>query len=140
MNVVEKTRIARSPERIWAVLADFGRLSRWAPNVDHSSLLTEQSEGVGAVRRVQLGRNALLERIIEWQAGSGLAYAIEGLPPVVHRVVNAWRLEDAGGTTDVSLTSRIDANPVLGWVVGRVLARESRKLLGGLKAHVEGTA
>jgi len=140
VNVVEQTRVAASPERVWAALADFGHISRWADNVDHSTLLTDRRDGVGAVRRVQLGRNALLETIVEWEPGSGLAYSVEGLPPVVRGVVNAWSLEDAGGATVVRLTARIDANPLVGLVVGRVMGRELRRLVTGLKAHVEGGA
>ena len=138
MNVVRETNIAQPVDRVWSVLADFGKISRWADNVDHSSLATEQEDGIGAVRRVQVGRTALLETIVEWEPGSGLAYSIDGLP-IVREVVNAWKLEDVGGTTRVSLASRIDSNPLVGWIISRVLARESRNLLAGLTAYVEGT-
>jgi carbon monoxide dehydrogenase subunit G len=136
MKVVEQIRIARPREVVWDVLADFGNLSRWARNVDHSSLVTTQHRGVGAARRIQMGRVVLIERVVEWETGASLAYAVEGLP-IVRGVVNGWTLETAGGTTKVSLTSRIDSNPVVGWVVGRVLSRDLRKLLDGLKSYVE---
>lgn len=139
MKVVETKRIVATPEEIWAVLEDYGDIARWASNVDHSTLVTEQRDGVGAVRRVQLGPLALLERIVEWRPGSGLAYAVEGVP-IVGDLVNAWRLEDFGTATTVTLTSRADLNPILGLVVGRVLARDLRRLLTGLKAHVEASA
>lgn len=140
--VVEELRIERSPDDVWVALADFGGISRWAPNVDHSCLTTEERAGVGTVRRVQVGRNALLERVVEWEPGQTLAYAIEGLPPVVRSVTNTWRLDGSGGSTTVTLTSRIDAGPrppqkVAARVFGRVLAKASREMLTGLKAHLE---
>ncbi|NIR40417.1 MAG: SRPBCC family protein [Actinobacteria bacterium] len=144
-EIAEKTSIARSPEQVWAALADFGGISRWAPNVDHSCLTTGQHEGVGSVRRVQVGRNALLERVVEWEPGLHLGYRIEGLPPVVRSAVNTWRITGSGEATTVTLTSRIDAGPrppqqVVARVFGRVLARSSRQMLAGLKAHVEAGA
>lgn len=139
---VETIRIARPPEVVWAKLADFGAISRWAPNVDHSSSATARSDDVGAVRRVQVGRNAFLERVVEWVPEERLAYSIEGLPPVVRSVTNTWQLEGSGPATTVTLTSRIDAGPrppqqVVARLVGRVLARASRQMLAGLKTHLE---
>lgn len=140
--MIERSSTARPPEAVWAALADFGGISRWAPNVDHSSLTTTQCEGVGAVRRVQVGRNALLERVVEWEPGSRLSYSIEGLPPVLRSVTNTWTIEGAGDATDVTLTSRIDAGPrppqqLVARLIGRALAKASRQMLAGLKHHVE---
>ncbi len=143
--VVEQLSFSRSPDVVWAALADFGGISRWAPNVDHSCLTTEQRDGIGAVRRVQVGRNALLERVVEWDPGHQLSYAIEGMPAVVRSVTNTWRLEGSGGSTRVTLSSRVDVGPrppqqVIARVVGRVLAKASREMLAGLKHHLEETA
>ena len=136
MQVVERARVDRSPAAVWAVLADFGAINRWADNVVHSNLVTEQRDGIGAVRRVQVGRNALLERIVVWEPGVRVGYDIEGLP-IVRRVTNTWHLEEAGATTQLSLTSHVDTVPIVRRIIGQVLAMESRKLLAGLKAHVE---
>lgn len=144
-EVVETTSIARSTEDVWAALANFGRICQWAPNVDHSCLATERSDGVGMTRRLQVGRNALLERVIEWEPGERLAYQIEGLPPIVRSVTNTWRLDGAGSSTTVMLTSAIDAGPrppqqLIARSVGRGLAKASRQMLSGLKADLEGGA
>ena len=141
-EVVEEIHIERSAEAVWAALADFGGISRWAPNVDHSSLTTEQRTGTGAVRRVQVGRKALLERVVQWEPGQTLGYAIEGLPPVVQSVTNTWKLDGAGDATTVTLTSRVEAGPrppqkVAARVFGRVLAKASQEMLEGLKDHLE---
>ena len=54
-------RIDAAPDEVWAALADFGSLSVWADFVDHSSLLTEQTEGIGMTRRIQMGRATVVE-------------------------------------------------------------------------------
>lgn len=141
VEIAEELRIARSPAEVWAVLADFGGISRWAPNVDHSCLVTEQGEGLGAVRRIQTGRNTVLERVVEWEPEHRLGYAIDGLPPVIRSVTNTWQLAGTGSATSVTLTSRVAAGPrpphqLAAGVVGRVLARASRQMLHGLDRHL----
>ena len=64
MSSVERsTTIDASPDDVWAILADFGEIGLWAPNFDHSCLLSEQTSGVGTVRRVQVGRTTLVETV-----------------------------------------------------------------------------
>lgn len=139
----DQITIAAQPDAVWAVLAAFGRISEWASNVDHSCLVTQTATGVNAVRRVQVGRNALLERVVEWEPGHQLSYVLEGLPPVVKSVINTWQLEPVGESTRVTLSTKIGpAGPrppqqVAAKVFGRVLAKASKQLLDGLKAHVE---
>lgn len=140
--VSESIEIARPLDEVWAVLADFGAIVDWAPNVDHSCLTTVTAEGEGATRRIQSGRNALLERVIEWEPSSALAYELEGLPPVVRSATNRWTLSGSGAKTTATITSTIDAGPrppqqLVAKGIGRVLARASRQMLGGLKEHVE---
>ena len=106
-DVSDEITINSPPDVVWAALADFGAISTWAPNVDHSCLTTEQDQGVGSVRRVQVGRNALLERVVEWDEGQTLAYEIEGLPPVVRSVTNRWHLTPVDGGTHVESCGRL---------------------------------
>lgn len=141
-EIEETTSIACSPDEVWAALGDFGAIAQWAPNVGHSCLTTAQAEGIGMVRRVQIGRNALLEGIVDWEPGERLAYSIEGLPPVVRSVVNTWALSGDGESTVVTLTSAVDAGPrppqqLAARVFAKALAKASREMLAGLKAHVE---
>lgn len=142
VQLVEQTTIARSPGDVWNVLGDFAAISHWAPNVDHSCLMADQSQGAGAVRRIQTGRATVLERVVEWEPEQCLGYVIEGLPPAVRSVTNTWRLSPNGDYTLVTLTSTVDAGPrpphqVVARVVGRVLAKASREMLAGLKLRVE---
>lgn len=142
-EIEEVTDIARSAEDVWTVLADFGAIGRWASNVEHSCLTTEQLDGIGAVRRVQVGRNALLERIVDWEPGERLSYTIDGLPPIVRSVVNTWTLDGDGHSTTVTLQTSVDSGPrppqqVAARVFGKVMAKASVEMLAGLKAHLEG--
>ncbi len=133
--------VAADADAVWAVLEDFGAISKWAPNVDHSCLMSEQTEGVGAVRRVQVGRSSLVERVVEWTPDLALAYSIEGLPPVIRTVVNTWSLMEMASGTRVSLTSRVNAGPrppqqLIARIAAQRLARASEIMLAGLERHL----
>lgn len=145
---ISRSRTVAAPsDAVWEVLADFGALSSWADNVDHSCLLQHGESGadVGTTRRVQVGRNTLVERITELRAPSELAYDIEGLPRRLRGVTNRWTVTPAGpGSAAVTLTSTVDigTNPVARLaerVMCRLLAKQSDVMLAGLAAQVEGS-
>lgn len=142
VDVVEALTVQQSASVVWAVLADFDAISRWAPNVDHSCLTTSTVDGVGATRRIQTGRATVLETVTEWEPERVLAYSITGLPPVARSVTNTWRLVSGGAATAVTLTSTIDTGPrppqkVVARVVGKALAKASRQMLDGLDSHLQ---
>lgn len=129
---------------VWGVLADFGAIGRWAPNVDHSCLLTEVQDAddlTGATRRIQTGRTVLVERITAWAPPELLAYRIEGLPPVLRAVTNEWQVAPVAGRPDrtaVTLTSRVDAGPrrpqqLIARLAAKRLAGASEEMLQGLQ-------
>ena len=133
--------VGASPSAVWAVLADFAAISSWAANVDHSCLMSDQTEGVGMVRRIQTGRTTLRERVLTWGPPTSLSYALEGLPPVVRSATNTWTVEATPSGSRVSLTSRVDAGPrppqqLVAKVVGHKLGQASDQLIAGLKAKV----
>ena len=144
-DISRSRTITAPPQAIWAVLADFGSLSWWADNVDHSCILNHGPDGeLGTTRRVQIGRNVLVERITEFDSPTALAYDIEGLPNRLRTVVNRWTLRSAGGVseTEVTLTSRVEigTGPVARaaeWAVCRGMARESDSMLTGLARRTE---
>jgi uncharacterized protein YndB with AHSA1/START domain len=142
ISIDRTVTIDAAPEAVWAVLADFGGISRWAANVDHSWALDDP--GPGAARRIQAGRLTVIERVITWQPPTTLAYTIEGLPPVVRRVVNEWTLSpSAGGGTSATLTTTIDAGPrppqrLIARIVGKRFGAASEQMLAGLADHLEG--
>lgn len=138
MATVQRTEVIdAAPAAVWSLLADFAAISRWAPNADHSSLMTEQQEGVGAVRRIQTGGTTILETVEWWEPGVGLSYSITGLPPVIRSVTNTWRLGGSGDQTIVVLSTEIDAGPrppqqLVAKAVGRKLGEASDQMLAGL--------
>jgi uncharacterized protein YndB with AHSA1/START domain len=142
--VIEVSRhgeFAAPPAQVWAALADFAALSSWAGGVDHSCLMSAQTEGVGMVRRIQSGRVTLLERVVRWESDVCLSYELEGLPPVVRSATNTWTIEATASGSKVTLTSRVDAGPrppqqLIAKAVGRKLAQASDKMLSGLKAKL----
>jgi carbon monoxide dehydrogenase subunit G len=139
---VSPIEVDATPEEVWAVLADFGGIARWVPTIDHSCVISEISEGVGAVRRIQVGRTALLERVLEWEPGVALAYAIEGLPPVLRSVENRWTIVPVGDRTRVALDTRVTAGPrpphrLAARVATRRFGAVADQLLEGLAAEVD---
>jgi carbon monoxide dehydrogenase subunit G len=147
MTTVERSAtIATTPDAVWAALADFGAISAWAANVDHSCLLTRQETGIGTARRIQTGRTTLVETVAVWTAPTTgrpgvLSYSLEGLPKVVRSVTNTWNLTQDGAGTTVTLTSSIDAGSrppqkVIAKVVGRKLAAASDEMIAGLTSHI----
>jgi carbon monoxide dehydrogenase subunit G len=140
-TVVKSMEIPAPADAVWAVLADFPRISAWASNVDHSCLMSEKTEGVGMVRRIQSGRTTVVETVEYWDPGVALRYAITGLPPVIRSVTNTWSVLPDGNATIVNLITEIDAGPRppqqgIAKLVGRKLGEASDQMLSGLAAHL----
>jgi uncharacterized protein YndB with AHSA1/START domain len=142
---IQRTRTIAAPvQKIWDVLADFGSISSWAANIDHSCILT--SGPAGTARRVQVKRNALVERITEFDPPHALAYDIEGLPRLLRTVTNRWTLTAASAglanSTVVTLTSTVEigshpSQKLTEHVLCRFLARQSDVMLSGLANRAE---
>ena len=140
MLITRSAELDASAEEVWEVLGDFGAISGWAPNVDHSCLISEQVEGVGTVRRIQAGRVTVIERVTGWEPPSLLSYEIEGLP-LVRSVTSAWTVEARGAGSRVTLTSRVDAGPrppqkLISAVFARGMARASKAMLAALRERL----
>lgn len=126
MNAEHHLAIDATPERVWDALADFGALAAWVPIVEHSCLLSDQSGGVGAIRRVQIAGRTLVETVVTWSPERELAYSVDGLPPFVDAARNTWRVRPGDGRrSTVSLTTEIDTgrNPLKRFVARKVLER-----------------
>ena len=145
MTTVRRRRFVHAPpDAVWSALADFHGIARWAANVDHSCAVTEQTSGVGSVRRVQIGRTALIESIETWEPGVSLSYTITGLPRAIRAIVTTWTLEPNAGRTDVEVRTDVDAGPrppqrLVATLAGRRFAGAADEMLAGLATHVERT-
>ncbi|TDT16627.1 uncharacterized protein YndB with AHSA1/START domain [Ilumatobacter fluminis] len=146
MTTITRTRdLPASPATVWATLADFDALALWADDIDHSSLATEQRDGVGTTRRVQMGQITLIERVTVWEPDHRLAYDIEGLLPIVKRATNTWTLTPTADGTLVSLATTVDTGKrpdkaLIGAGIARKMAEASDMMLDGLTAHLENLA
>jgi uncharacterized protein YndB with AHSA1/START domain len=137
--------IAACPQETWDLLADFGSISSWAGNVDHSCILFHGANGgpLGTARRVQVKRDALVERIIEFDPPHAVAYEIDGLPRRLRRVTNRWALQPAAAdSTVVTLTSTVELGSRRIHVPAErllclFLARQSDTMLAGLANRLE---
>jgi hypothetical protein len=142
-DIARSRTIAAEPKEVWDVLADFGSISSWADNIDHSCILNHGSEPVGTTRRVQIGRNALVERITEFDPTWALAYDVEGLPKRLRRFSNRWTLRRIqGGDTVVTLTTTVEIGPhamqkMAERAVCRAQVRQSDVMLAGLAKRWE---
>jgi hypothetical protein len=142
MTTVRRTElIDASADEVWAVLADFASISTWADFVDHSSLMSEQNEGVGMQRRIQMDRTTVVETVTAWEPGVMFSYSITGLPPVIKSVTNTWRIGASGDSTMVWITTEVDTGPrppqqAIAKGVARRLAKSSDAMLAGLAAHL----
>ena len=134
------TLVPAPVETVWETLADFGSISAWGTGVDQSSLLTDVGQGLGATRRVQVGRNALRETITVWQPRKQLAYQLIGLPPVVRAATNTWQLAAEGSGTRVTLTATVTTKggPLLAHVVAGRVGKANKQLVAGLRQHLAG--
>lgn len=148
MAQISRSRpVAASPRQVWDVLADFGAISSWADNVDHSCVLEHGPHGapVGTSRRIQVGRDTLVERITEFDGPVALAYTIEGLPRRLRRVTNRWSLTPVSpASTAVTLTTTVEigTNPAARLAeraLCRLMSTQSDAMLAGLAARVEGS-
>ena len=144
MAQIERSRtIAAAPQEVWEVLADFGALSTWVDRVDHSCILTHVADGhVGTARRVQMGRQTLVERIVDYHPPHTLAYDIDGLPNRLRRVNNRWSLRPFGDSTVATLTSTVEIgsgriSELAERAMCRLMTRESKGLLDGLARRSE---
>jgi hypothetical protein len=143
MAVVDRSRtITADPQAAWNVLADFGSISSWADNIDHSCILVQGEEPLGTTRRVQIGRNALVETITEFDAGHALAYDVDGLPKRVRRFNNRWSLRPTGDATTITLTSTVEIgsgpmHKLAEHALCRIQTRQSDIMLAGLAHRLE---
>jgi hypothetical protein len=123
---------------VWTILAALDRLSEWAPDIDHSTYLTHQTEGVGTKRRVQIKRTTLIETVTEWEINQALAYTIDGLPTFLPGVSNRWSLRrQPQHRTEVSLTTALTGGSrLVVRALNRQLCKTATMLLDGLAAAV----
>lgn len=139
MATTSSSIVVPSPlETVWSTLERYADVAQWGRGVSQSSLLTEQATGVGAVRRVQVGRIALRETVTVWEPLRALGYRIEGLPAIVRSAGNTWTISADGTGTRVTLTGVVETKVgrLLDKVVAGRIGKANDELLAGLQDHL----
>lgn len=147
MAEIRRSRtIAAEAQAIWDVLADFGAISSWVDIAEHSCLLSPaaQGVGVGTARRVQVRRDALVERITDFDPPHTMAYDVQGFPRQIRRLNSRWTLDPTTGGTVVSLTTTIEIGQnrlqrLAEGALARFLAKQLDAMLTGLAHRLEGS-
>ncbi len=142
-RIAAQVRISAPTSHVWPVLADFGGIHRWAPNVVSSHALTEQNAGVGAARHCEVdGFGPVQEYVESWDEGRRYFFRVEGIGPM-KTVRNGFAVEEDGDSTIVTLTINYEVKyGLLGrmmdfFMVRRGFRKAAISLLTGLKHHVE---
>lgn len=68
----------KSPDALWAVIADFPNIANWNSGVKTSVATSTDTGGVGATRHCELApAGALDERVLEWEEGRRVKVAVD---------------------------------------------------------------
>ena len=128
----------------WAAISEMGAVEHWHPNVARAEVLTDNSSGVGASRRVEFqDGNSVIETVIEQADGSYTTMKMADSAPLHNAVVTIRAEPGADGQTDVTFTIdyEVKYGPV-GWLLHQlVMKRMFGKVFGvaldGLRHHLE---
>ena len=106
MRVVKaKRQIGASPDKVWAVLADFPNIAEWNSGVNRSYATSDVTAGVGAKRHCDLAPvGALEETVTGWDEEKRMEIKIESAAklPIAHGLAT-FTLSGTGAATDVSV-------------------------------------
>jgi carbon monoxide dehydrogenase subunit G len=106
MRVVKaKRQIGASPDKVWAVLADFPNIAEWNSGVNRSYATSDATAGVGAKRHCDLApMGALEETVTGWDEEKRMEIKIDSAArlPITHGHATLT-LSGADTATDVSV-------------------------------------
>lgn len=133
---VDFDAVIRAPlARVFDVLTDHEGMTRW-PGIKSSRLVKEGSpkNGLGAVRRIEVGGLTLDEEVVHYDAPSGFDYAIVRGVPIDHHLGQV-RLKEVDGGVRVTWTIRIASR----WpLIAQVMALSLRRGLPGVFRYLRG--
>jgi uncharacterized protein YndB with AHSA1/START domain len=116
---------AAPPEVVWARVADITTWSTWGA-WDETTRVREGDpapDGVGALRQFRRGRRIHVEEVVAFEPPSRLAYEVRSGLPVrgYHAELTLTPLDD--GTRISWIADFEGTNPLVGWIVDRVLRK-----------------
>ncbi len=123
-QIKSEIRINASKEKVWEVLRDFGGVSKWAPTVAKSFSTTTATEGVGCERKCEIpGFGNVSERITEWDEGTRIKYAVEGVGPM-KSMTSGFSLRREGKETLATMTVNFQMKfGIIGALMDRLMVR-----------------
>ena len=142
--LTEQVKIRASLDIVWTVLADFGNVADWAPNMRRSKLVGSQQTGVGTRRIMHhhLGFN-FEEAVTEWIDEQGYSFDVYRAPYPMVDVHENWSVNHENGVSTV--LTRVNYGMRLGLpgrlldrvLVQYIVRREMRAGLRGLNQYIE---
>ena len=133
--------ISATRDAVWAVLADFGNISRWNDGVKNSWLTGPVSTGVGATRHCDLKPLGQLEETVrEWVENERMVVQIDSVKvlPIESGQVTFSLIHGGEGATKVT----VDYDYTTKWgAVGRLLdSRIAKQLSTGFEGFLDDLA
>ncbi|MGI9657865.1 MAG: SRPBCC family protein [Gaiellaceae bacterium] len=145
MSVVQRTEVVNgSLDETWAEIADLRAVEDWHPNVARVEILTDQSEGLGAARRVEFqDGNSVVETVVEESEQQFSTLKMTEMPMMKSALVTIGTEERTPATTGVtfSLDYQMKYGPI-GWLISTLMMKRMfPKIFGaalaGLSYHLE---
>lgn len=147
MTTLDLSIVVDAPnDRVWEVLADFGGVATWNPNVKRSKLTSTGDVGAGITRECVLApMGTVQERVTEWSDGRLLGIEIfdHKNVPALRSAIGTFELTPQGDQTLVRM--RFDYTVGLGAMgkgmnalgMKRSFTKSLGQLLAGLKYYAE---
>lgn len=120
--------IERSPDEVWAVLADIGAIADWFPGL-------ESSRADGDRRSIELaGVGTIVELVTRSDASTRtLEYTIAEAPFDIDRYEARWTVEPKDGASFVTWHLAVEPEAMV-----ELMQATAEGAIAGLKAHLEG--
>ncbi len=127
-----------SPDICWSLIADFGKIDHFNPNLSSSHMLTDDAEiGLGSKRQCDMtdGKSYIREEIIEWKEGEYYVVNIyEGNMPIANTTAKISLSPAINGGTLLTMDMKYD--PKFGLVGKAMNAVFMQRMMTGLTQKV----
>jgi hypothetical protein len=142
-HLIVQRQVAASTDSVWVVCADFPNLADHWDGLRASRSIGDQTDGVGARRRVELKPvGSLVETITAWEEGRTVATANQASILVPFKTAESrLTLEPKGDGTQITFDYRyVPKGGPVGRLTGPVIDRMLSRTFESLLAAIEKTA
>ncbi|MBS1689044.1 MAG: SRPBCC family protein [Bacteroidetes bacterium] len=132
-------------EKIWAVLSDLPLLEKYDPTVLKSELVSTETSGIGAKRKVYMkdGKNWFEEKITIWQPNESLTIQLTNCTFPISGLAHSYSFSTNGNNTIVRQVMKYEVKygvlgKIMDWLMIKKQSDKGIKLfMSGLKNIVE---